>query len=219
MDESTVRVITQEHEFEGAISFGVGRLAELLSDDTITLLQLHNVAVSRLGAGTCVAKLPEILIRKPHVGLVAVTCADEYDDVTLRHSCAGKETRPAFLVAQGHDLHGKLHLKDPGRDLTSIVEEWSSFFPVTESVVTFRDRQRFEAPVTFVNRDTVSAVHVSHRLRAETPESEDAERLLQTVRDLTDQLRSSAWETAQNGELPSSSRLAATVGMNITNDK
>ena len=71
--------------------------------------------------------------------------------------------------------------------------------------------------MTFVNRDTVSAVHVSHRLRAETPESEDADRLLQTVRDMTEQLRSSAWEST--GEMPCSSRLAAAVGTEIANDK
>ena len=212
MDESRVRVITREHEFEGVIRVAVRKLADRLTDDTTMLLQLNNVAVCRLGAGTCVAKLPGIFIRKSHIGLVVVTYADEHDDVTLRHWYSGKETRPAYLVAHGHDLHGKLHLKDPGQEVTTLVEEWSPFFPVTEAVVTFRDRQRFEAPVIFVNRDTVSALHVSHHLREETPESEDADRLLQTVRDMTDQLRSSAWETAQSGEMPCSSRLATAVG-------
>ena len=126
-------LITQNHRYSGAIEVQGRRLADVLSDARLDILEMQQVLMTGAGARPVEIRCGQVLIKKKDV-LIALPRGVYEAPVRRRNNYKKKQRFGAMVVLCGYTLSGVIYLPARTRPWALIdpKSELSNFFGLTD---------------------------------------------------------------------------------------
>ncbi len=135
-------IFTQQYSISGTIFLHEQRLSDFLNDRREKNILLRNASVARLENPTTVIEntLASIL---PKSGIVLAFEPPQKTVLPARFIKYPKEKFPVFLVLDGMEVHGDVHVPGSFDLLTILADAGDTFLPITNASVTIEGNPDF----------------------------------------------------------------------------
>ena len=189
--ETTVatELITEHHHYRGLVHTEGRRLADVLADRHLDMLEMNQVRLNTTGARPIEIQLDRILIKKDNV-LIAIPKGAYEAPVNRSNRYQKKERHNVTIVLAGHVVSCVVHMPPRVKPWALVYEgiDLPAFFGVTDA--TLHGSSHFPIPercdTLIIRRRAIEAMEVS---AAPLPDQQagaplDTEDVLQAIREL-----------------------------------
>lgn len=182
-------LITEHHHYSGLVHAEGRRLADILADHNLNVLEMNQVTLNTIGARPIELKLEKMLVKKDHV-LMAIPKGAYEAPVSRSNNYQKKGRYNATIVLAGHVLSCVIHMP-PLLKPWALVDQKSdlpAFFGVTD--VTLHSSSHLLMPekcdTAIVCRQAIESMEVSAMPLADrqTAAPLNTEDMLQAIRQL-----------------------------------
>ena len=182
-------LITEHHHYSGLVHAEGRRLADVLGDHNLNVLEMHQVTLTTIRTEPFKFKLERVLVKKDHV-LMAIPKGSYEAPISRSNNYRKKGQHDATIVLAGHVLNCVVHMP-------ALVKPWAlvdnesdlpAFFGVTD--VTLHSTSQAVVPArcetAIIRRQAIESIELStvplpNRQSGPSMEAED---VLQAIREL-----------------------------------
>ena len=182
-------LITEHHHYSGLVHAEGRRLADVLADHSLDVLEMNQVTLSTMGARAIGQKLEKMLVRKDRV-LMAIPKGAYEAPVSRSNNYQKKGRHNATIVVAGHVLSCVIYMPALSKPwaLVNQKSDLPAFFGVTD--VTLRSSSHDLIPekcnTAIIRREAIESMEVSATAlpNRQATSPLDAEEVLQAIREL-----------------------------------
>jgi hypothetical protein len=182
-------LITEHHHYAGLVHADRCRLADVLADHNLRVLEMNQVTLNAIGAQGIELKLEKMLVKKDHV-LMAIPKGAYEAPISRANNYRKKDRHSATIVLAGHVLSCVIYLPALSKPwaLVDQKSDLPAFFGVTD--VTFHSSSHALIPekcdTAIIRREAIESMEVSSMMLPDrqTAAPLNSEDVLQAIREL-----------------------------------
>jgi hypothetical protein len=135
-------IFTRQHSINGSIFLHDQRFSDYLNDRREKNVMLRNATVARLENPAWVLEKTQVSLL-PKSGIVLAFEPPQKAPFTPRFIKYPKEKYDVFLILEGMEVRGEVHMQGPLDFLNLLADAGDSFLPLTQATVTIEANPNF----------------------------------------------------------------------------